>query len=246
LGELMMPTSDQPKNAGDAMDIKRTLMLMLANALALAMVASPASAATPQADIIGTATATFSSPESSLSLADGTTISCTSGTGTGESTSSTTGTATYLLHGCRELATVFRFSCASEGKPAGTIAIAPVVTHSVYLDELHTKPGVLATPPASGVFAKFTCAGFATVEVKGTGILGEVTSPKCGATSKTGTGITATKSHGVQALQKVEETGTAYNLTASLNGGAFQSAATTWSVTGTANQNITLTCPEQF
>lgn len=229
------------------MDIKKTLMSSAFIALGLAITAPLAMAVTPEGDYgMMPATATFSSGESRIGLADGTTISCTSGTGQGEATSKTTGTVSYRLHGCKEQATIFHFACTSAGEPTGTIQLATVVTHAVYLDEAHTRPGALATPPASGVWAKFTCAGgFSTVEVKGNGILGEVTSPKCGETSKTGTGKTETKSHGVQTVQQVEETGTSYHLEASLGGGAFQSAGTTWSVTGTANQNVTFTCPEQ-
>jgi hypothetical protein len=231
------------------MDIKKTLISTVFIALGLAITAPSALAATPEGDYQKLpATATFSSGKSTLSLADGTTISCESGTGTGSSLagSKTTAEAAYILHGCKEEATIFKFKCTSEGQPTGTIKLATVVTHAVYLDEAHTRPGVLATPPASGVWAKFTCAGgFSTVEVKGNGILGEVTSPKCGATSSTGTGKTETKSHGVQTVQQVEETGTSYHLEASLGGGAFQSAGTAWSVTGTANQKVTFTCPEQ-
>jgi hypothetical protein len=227
------------------MDIKNTLISTAFIALGLAITAPSALAATPEGDYEKLpATATFSSGKSTLSLADGTTISCESGTGNGSSLagSKTTAEAAYTLHGCHEEATIFKFKCTSAGQPAGTIQLGTVVTHAVYLDEAHTRPGVLATSP----FVKFTCAGgFSTVEVKGNGVLGEVTSPKCGATSKTGTGKTETKSHGVQAVQQVEETGTVYNLEASLGGGAFQSAGTTWSVTGTANQNVTFTCPEQ-
>lgn len=228
------------------MNSKRVLISLWLAALALTVAASVAQGATPEGDYNPPGTATFTSGESRLSLADGTTISCESGSGSGEATSKTTGTASYILHGCHENATIFKFKCTSEGQPSGTIKLATVVTHAVYLDEAHTKPGALATPPAGGVFAKFTCAGgFSSVEVKGNGILGEVTSPKCGESSKTGGGKTVTKSHGVQAVQQVEETGTVYNLEASVGGKAFQSAGTDWTVTGNANQSVTFTCPEQ-
>jgi hypothetical protein len=226
------------------MDFKRMLISLWLAVLALAVAAPVALGATPEGDYNPPGTATFTSGESKLSLADGTTISCASGTGNGEATSKTTGIAAYKLHGCKERMTGFNFACTSAGQPSGTIQLPTVVTHAVYLDEAHTKPGVLAT--MTGVIIKFTCAGgFASVEVKGNGILGEVTSPKCGEASTIGTGKTETKSHGVQAIQQVEETGTVYNLEASLGGKAFQSAGTDWTVTGIANQIPTFTCPEQ-
>jgi hypothetical protein len=115
--------------------------------------------------------------------------------------------------------------------------------HLVYLDH-NKKPGVLATPPASGVFAKLTCfGGLVTIEVKGNGVLGEITSPKCGGTSKTGTVVTEATSHGTQKYRQVEGTGTFYDMSVSLNGGSFETAATTWLVNGTSIESSTLTCP---
>lgn len=215
--------------------------------LALSLAAPPALAVTPEGDVekFFPATGTGTSGASEMSTAGGTTISCTSGAGTGQANDKTTGEGTYTLHGCRETVSLFKFFCKSEGQPEGTIKLATTIGHLVYLDENHTKPGVLATPPANGVFAKFTCGGFFMVEVKGNGILGEIIAPKCGETSKTGTVITQTASHGVQKTRQIEETGTLYNLTASINGGAFESVATTWSVTGTSTQSGTLTCPDQ-
>jgi hypothetical protein len=220
-------------------------LVALATCACLAIV-PPALAVTPEGDFEGLSnSAVGSSGSSAMSLADGTTISCTSGTGSGVSTSKTTGEGSYTLHGCREQVSAFQFFCTSEGQPSGTIKLASTVGHLVYLDENHTKPGVLATPPANGVFAKFACGGLFTVEVKGNGVLGQITSPKCGETSSKGTVVTESTSHGVQKVRQVEETGTFYNLTASLNGGAFQSVATTWLVTGTSEKPVTLTCPEQ-
>jgi hypothetical protein len=232
------------------MDIKKLLLPAAPVWVALSLVAPSASAATPEADPLfgATITAVAASGESALSTASGMTISCSSGSGTVQSSGKTTGSAAYVLHGCKETATIFKFSCTSEGQPAGTVKLATATGHLVYLDENHTRPGVLATPPENGVFAKFSCAGgFSSVEVKGNGILGEVTAPACGQTSSASTVVTQTSSHGVQKTRQIEETGTVYNLTASINGGPFESVGTTWSVTATATggNEATLTCPEQ-
>jgi hypothetical protein len=228
------------------MDIQRAVGLLALVIFACAIFVSQASAVTPEADYEKLpATAIGESGVSALSTASGGTVSCTSGTGSGESTSSTTGTGSYILHGCFEKITGFNFSCNSEGQSGGTIKLPTVTGHLVYLDEAHTIPGVLATPPANGVFIKFTCTPLITIEVKGNGVLGRISAPKCGETSTKGTVLTEITSHGVPKYKQVEETGTVYGLTASTNGGAPVAAATTWSVTGTSNQPVTLTCPEQ-
>jgi hypothetical protein len=209
--------------------------------------APQAIAATPEGDpaggkfpVAGTAT----SGKSVMSTASGMTVECTAGKGSGQATSKTTGEGSYSLSGCTTVILGLPISCTSAGQPSGTVVTGVSVTHLIYLDENHTKPGVLATAPASGVFAKFTC-GMVTVEVKGNGVIGEFTAPLCGQTSKTGTVVTQTSSHGTQKYRQIEETGTQYDMTASVNGGAFETVGTDWTVTGTAAEQSTLTCPEQ-
>ena len=224
------------------MNFKKCLTLMALMTLVLAVTAPRAFASTPEGDpesgkfpVKGTAT----SGVSRLSSANGTTIECSKGSGSGQATSSTTGEGTYKLEGCKSSL----LSCTSAGQPSGTIQLETAVTHLVYLDALHTIPGVLATPPASGVFAKFTCGGIVTVEVKGNGVMGRITSPKCGEKSKTSTVVAETVAAGTQKYMQVDGTGTKYDMTVSLNGGTFETAGTDWTVTGTAAENVTLTCP---
>jgi hypothetical protein len=172
------------------------------------------------------------------------TITCESSDAQGTRISSTTGEGVLRMTGCH--ATVFgiTINCTSEGTPKGQIYIQNSVTHLVYLDENHTKVGALATPPASGVFTKFTCAGITAVEVKGNGVLGEVTFPKCGQTSKEAT-VVARATGATQEYRQIEETGTSYELKAATSGGEFKSAGTTWTVNGISETAGTLTCPEQ-
>lgn len=227
-----------------AMNLKNALLALAVAAVAAGALVPQALAATPEIDpesgkfpVPGTAT----SGASVLSLASGVTVSCTSGTGSGQATSKTTGEGSYILHGCKE--STFNSACTTAGQPAGTIKLETLTLHLVYLDH-NKKPGVLATPPASGVFAKLTCfGGLVTVEVKGNGVLGEITSPKCGETSKTGTVVTEASAHGTQKYRQVEGTGTQYDMSVSLNGGSFQTAATSWVVNGTSLEKGTLTCP---
>jgi hypothetical protein len=230
------------------MTIKKYVAALAITALSVAAAASQAIAATPEVDPAGgkfPISATASSGASSFSVEGSSLkVSCTAGTGSGQITSKTTGEGSYLLSGCGE--NLFGSKCTSAGQASGSIKLETSVSHLVYLDENHTKPGVLATPPASGVFAKFTCGGgLVSIEVKGNGVLGAITSPACGSTSKSSTVVAETVSTGVQKYRQIEETGTFYDMTVSQNGGAFQTAGTTWTVTGTAAENMTLTCPEQ-
>jgi hypothetical protein len=172
------------------------------------------------------------------------TISCRESQGTGKAISTTTSEGVLTMFGCEAELLGIKAKCTSEGQSSGTIAIAGTVSHLIYLDENHTKVGVLATPPAGGLFTKFTCAGFATIEVKGTGVIGEVTSPKCGATSKQAT-VVAQATGSTQKYRQIEETGTFYQLEAATKGGEFKPAGTNWTVTGTSATEGTLTCPEQ-
>jgi hypothetical protein len=227
------------------MNLRKYLLGSALGVLALGAVASQAVASTPEVDplsgkfpVAGTAT----SGTSVMSTASGMRVECTAGKGSGQATSKTTGEGSYSLSGCTSVILGIPVSCTSAGQPSGTIVTGLSVTHLVYLDEAHKKPGVLATPPTGGVFAKFTCA-MVTVEVKGNGVLGEITAPLCGQTSKTGTLVARTSAPGTQQYRQVEETGTQYDMTVSFNGGAFETAGTDWTVNGTAAEEGTLTCP---
>lgn len=229
------------------MKLRYYLLAIAVGVLALGAMASQALAVTPEGDPAGgkfPVAGTGTSGKSVLSTASGMTVECTAGSGSGQATSKTTGEGSYTLTGCTTVILGLKLSCTSAGQASGTIVTGVSVTHLVYLDENHTKPGVLATPPANGVFAKFVCA-MVTVEVKGNGVLGEITAPLCGQKSKTGTVVTQTSAHGTQKYRQVEETGTQYDMTASINGGAFETVGTDWTVTGNAAEEGTLTCPEQ-
>lgn len=226
------------------MNLRNYLLAITFGAFIVGTAAPKAMAVTPEADPASgkfPVAATATSGPSRLSGSFGT-VECTSGSGTGQATSSTTGEGSYTLHGCTSpLGT----SCTSAGQPSGSIKLETVILHLVYLDENHTKPGILATPPASGVFATFACAFLGTMEVKGNGVLSEITAPQCGQTSTTATSVAEGSQTGVQKYRQVEETGTQYDMTASISGGTPSTVATTWTVTATSSEQVTLTCPEQ-
>jgi hypothetical protein len=182
------------------MSHKKVLPTLIVVAVALFAFVPGALAATPEGDPAGgkfPVAATGTSGPVVLSLSgSGLKITCTSGTGSGQATSKTTGEGSATLHGCGE--NLFGTTCSSSGQPADTVKIETLVSHLVYLDENHTNVGGLATPPASGVFAKLSCGGgLVSIEVKGNGILSRITSPACGQTTKTGTVVSEVSSPGV-------------------------------------------------
>lgn len=154
-----------------------------------------------------------------LTTASGTKVTSKKTDGTATFETSTTGTLELTF----TESSSFGFPCNSPGQPSGTITTGSQPFHLVTLPG--KTPGILITPPANGVFAEFTCAGFLTAVVKGNGIVGTITAPACGGSSTTSTNKFEAASAGVQKHKKVEGTETEYHLTASINGGAFQEAA---------------------
>ncbi|HKO39432.1 MAG TPA: hypothetical protein VJU14_13795 [Solirubrobacterales bacterium] len=226
------------------MEIKKHLRWALLGIVALVLPVSQANAATPEVDLVS-----GSFPVSGIAMlgygtlttTSGATIQCTSGAGTGVATSKTTGEGSYTLSGCKASNIL---PCTTAGYSTGTIKLETLTLHLVYLDENHTKPGVLVTPPASGVFAEFTCTGI-KVKITGNGILGELTAPQCGQTTNTASVWTQQVSQGVQKYQQVEETGTTYDLSATIGSEPPVTAAINSIIQTKAEREGTLTCPEQ-
>jgi len=162
------------------MSIRKT---MLAAALAaFAFAALPAIAAAQPA-VEGTEPHfTLSGNETKLTAADGSTsVSCTGVTGTGEFTGTspwTTGHVEFNFTGCKSSGT----SCGTASAGSGEIEVGPVEFHLVTATDV-TDPegdpadGILITPKnaETGEFTTFKCAfGLVKVEVRGTGIIGEI------------------------------------------------------------------------
>lgn len=104
-------------------------------------------------------------------------ITCTSVTGNVSVTSnSSTGSVQLLFHGCKEQATIFKFSCTSPGMPSGTITTNTLVMHNVYIDPNKSTPGILVT----GVNVTYNCGGgFSRKTVTGD-LIGHIETPNCG------------------------------------------------------------------
>lgn len=234
------------------MTVRKIITAALFIALTAVVPVPQSKAASPEYDPFN---GTFPSPATALNgAAEGPIVSTASvispytcksgGTGSGQATTKTTAEGTYIFHGCKD--SELLLPCNSTGQPSGTIKLESANIHLVYLDENHTKPGVLITPPATGVFAKFSCLfGGWNVEVKGNGLLGQIFLPECGQSSEPARLVFETSAPGKQKYRQVEETGTQYSLSVANNGGTPETAGVTWVVSITLSGKGTLTCPEQ-
>lgn len=126
--------------------------------------------------------------EAKVTLRGQTTIKCTSVgevpalEGEGQFEDASAGTATLTLHNCRD---VFNTACTTPGESEGTIVAEDLPLELSYLSD--GEPGVVFLPNAeSGQLAKAKClGGFITVDVAGSGVLGQITDPGLGEASET-------------------------------------------------------------
>lgn len=114
----------------------------------------------------------------------------------------TTGTTNITLVSCRMPPGTTEIRC-------NDIKIENAQFHLVTLSG--GSPGVLITPPPSGIFFKVTCAAIVPFELKGNGLIGTIKSPKCGE-SRTTMNIDFQSGSGRQQHQLVSGTETNYHL----------------------------------
>lgn len=175
---------------------------------------------------------TVEGPEAKLTA--GTKVVCESVTGTGEfDETGETGSIKFTFHGCREK--TLNSTCQSANEPSGTITTTTLPFH-LKTTTGNSTPAVLITSNSEVTtehFATFKCAGgFVNVVVKGKGIVGEITSGY--QKSNKFTVSFKTNEAGEQTPKTVDETpGVEYDLKASINGGAFETAAEDAEGTGT-------------
>jgi hypothetical protein len=228
----------------------KKMMLLALAAVSAAMFALPAvaSAGEPVIDpASGKFPLTFTSAggHSELRANEEPPITCTSNTGTGKYTSGTTGEIALTFHGCTTSFFGFPVSCNSAGQPSGTIKTNTSVFHNVYVTDAKTNPGVLVTPPTSpaGLYTTIICGGFASIEVRGNGIIGELTSPKCGAVAQKTATLNFAATGSSQTLKKVTATGTEYSLSSTTeSSGKVTTSCEVAEGTVTYAENATLTC----
>jgi hypothetical protein len=159
-------------------------------------------------------------------------LQCLSVSGSGRFETATTGQLELTFHGCAAPS----FVCTSFGQPSGTVTTSEMEFHTVFLEPGKAKPGILITAK-EGLFASFTCNGFA-MSLSGTGLISEMAAPKCGEASKTSTQLYESSTPGTQKWMQVETEGTKYDLAWTLGGTAAFNGATTV----TFAEQATVTC----
>jgi len=224
--------------------MKNKIMLLALGLLALVFAAMPAMASAGAWELDSKSLPlhfTTSGGHSELRASGEPTITCTSNHGTGKYTTKTTGDIELTFEGCTGNLGFLHPECHSSGQANGVITTAESEFHNIYLTDAKTTPGVLVTPPSSGVFATIVCAGFSVIQVKGNGVIGHLESPKCGASSTSGIlNFTATGS--AQTYKQSTATGTSYNLTSTTEGGSPVEASEVAKGTASYEESVTVTC----
>jgi hypothetical protein len=168
-------------------------------------------------------------------------LTCTASKGSGKYTTKTTGEVSFTYSGCTEELGSLHPECHTSGQASGVIATGTSVFHSVYLTDAKNTPGILITPPSSGIYLTTTCGGFGNTEVKGNGYIGDLSSPKCGGTSTT-TNFSFSATNGDPTYKQNTATGTLYDLTSTTGGGSTTTAARLELWAATFAEAITVTC----
>jgi hypothetical protein len=199
--------------------MSKKLMLLALAIASLASFALPAfaSAAAWEIDTAEKFTAANETGTSTVLTQKGssTKVTCSAVTGSGEYTSKTGGNLGLIFTGCVE--NIFGSKCSTSGASSGEIKLTGLRFDNVMIENTTQKeggtPGINITPPEKmTVYTKFTCHGEIGFEVTGNGVIGDITTPKCGESSKTATIDWESKEAGVQRYMQ-EETGAGTNKT---------------------------------
>ena len=155
---------------------KKIMLLALAVA---ALFALPSVASAQEVHFKGVEKFTGTGPAGALTATNEPKISCTATSATGSFTagSSTTGTTALTFTGCTAELLGIKGNCNTTGDASGTITSSGVF-HLITTNT--SKPGILVTPVTTTIL----CIGFSRTTVTGNGIIGTITSPECGKSSK--------------------------------------------------------------
>lgn len=208
---------------------KKIMLLALAVA---ALFALPSAASAQEAHISGITSFAGSGGASTLQASGEPTITCTKTSVTGSFNAGSTTTATYTmdLTGCTAEFFGIKANCNTSGAASGTIAshgISHVVTVPKGVAYLWTDD------PTTII-----CAGFSNSKVSGN-VIGRITSPACGASSKTFTVVFASSGSTQELL---EYTGVKYDLTAQTGSGSLVTAGLNSTITLESSTSGTLEC----
>jgi len=219
---------------------KKLMLLAVSAVAALAFAALPAlAAAVPITDTSTGKTVNYTGTSGTTVLRSSFgNVHCTDDTNQGTfQNGSSSGTVEITFTGCTG---PFGEECENQGVGTGKITTGTSPTDLVYIKGFVKTVGVLVTPPSGGVYATFTCHSFIplTVKVEGNGIIGHMSSPKCGETKGTFT-ISFTASGTTQTYREIEGSSTVYSLTSNGNPASEEG---TESGTISGGSTSTLTC----
>jgi hypothetical protein len=158
-------------------------MMLLALAVA-ALFALPSAASAQEIHISGVTSFTGKGSASSLVVTDEPKISCTSTSASGgfNAGSTTTGTVNLTYTGCTAEFLGIKGKCSSSGHTVESETITSSGTFHLITTLLATaKPAIMVTPVTTTII----CLGFSRIELTGNGLIGTITSPTCGSSSKT-------------------------------------------------------------
>jgi hypothetical protein len=218
-------------------------------ALAFAALPAVASAGEPEVTCGGAVCGAFTTHggQATLATTSGTSVICTSNTGSGKYTTKTTGELNLTFSGCKD--EVFGAACTTPGQASGFIKTGISVFHNIMIDSTAQAPpsgtaGVLITNPVGGVpYTTFNCLGFLHIEVSGN-IIGHLESPACGSSSKEHKLVFANNGTlGHQKYMQVTTTGTLFDLTSKVNGGAPSTSSMDATGITTFASAALVTCP---
>jgi hypothetical protein len=161
------------------------------------------------------------------------TITCTETTGTGEPSSSTTGFGVLTFGQCH--ATVFGITaaCKSEGSAVSN-QISNKGTYHIITDKVSGAVATLFTTEKTVV----VCAGISKITVTGS-VIGTITSPKCGESSKT---VTISYAATESTQNHLTYTGVKYDLLAKTGEGENKTSAIVGTATNTQANAAKLVC----
>jgi hypothetical protein len=205
---------------------KKTMLLALTVA---ALFAIPSAASAQEIHFKNVTSFVGSGGAGSLTVANEPKLSYTSLTMSGgfDSGSSTTGKVTLTFSGVSGEFLGIKGNCNTAGDATGTIT----TSGTFHLITTNTgKPGILLTPATSTVL----CVGFSRTEFTGNGIIGTITSPACGASSKE---LKLSFEAEGSTQKHIEYTGVKYDL----SGDTEKETGETTGVNGTAALSATMT-----
>ena len=185
------------------------MMLLALVAVSAAFIAIPALATANENHVEGATGKTFSGTGGPMTIgASGEpTISCAGVSESGSFTTETTGELTVITETCSTTILGISLHCRTSPEATGVIKM----TNVFHLITIGTtgKPGILLTPP----FPTIICGEGVSerkLQMGGNGVIGTITSPACGASSKSLTIVFNAPSHNQE--HKLF-TGTTYDLT---------------------------------